>query len=401
MKDSYLTKYQKIAGDGNSDITLDPPVFSPENENELCELVRAVHSDKYKIRITGSGTYPVPESGIDTVTLSTASLSKILEINADDYLITVQAGAVVDKAVHESEQSGLYLPLDITSGGRSTIGGAYMTEAHSPGSAGHGSFGESVIGARCVTAQGETVTFGGRTAKNVTGYDLTRFLSGTLGMFAIVSELIIKAHTLPEMRRMAVADFSVLSNILAVVRSKGSVFDHAARAELTAPSGTGGEIMLGVGFEGFRAMVKENVNRAGNGMNDAGAEAVHSQGFKQYMNVRKKAAEKIVGPGLYTITVPPASSGIFLEKIHFISPEMPVIAHLKTGRFHVKCLDIKQLAGLTESSAAIGGKHPREWNYLQTKGLTSVLTDAERSVVKSLKEDMDPAGTFNPHICAW
>ncbi len=401
MNDSELSKYHKIAGDAHTDTAADPPVFSPESERAMCDLVRAVRADNKKIRIVGAGTFPVPETEPDTVSISTGSLSLVREINADDYLVIVQSGAIVDRAVHAAGQHGLYVPLDVISGNRSTIGGAYMTAAHGPNAAGHGPFGESVIGVRCINAAGEMMTFGGRTMKNVTGYEMTRFLTGTMGIFVLTSELTIKARPMPELRRMVVADFRTLSDVQTAIRSLKTIFDDAVRVELTAMAGTGGNKTLAVGFEGFRGTVTGIVDRIAIRMDEDGAENIRSQGFDKYMNDRRNTAEHIARQGMYTISVPPASSGVFLNRIHAVSPNIPVAAHLKTGRFHVVCRGAEDCARLADASSAIGGKRPREWDFLRTKGIKSILTAPERIIVKSLKEVMDPVGIYNPNLCIW
>ena len=122
-------------------------------------------------------------------------------------------------------------------------------------------------------------------------------------------------------------------------------------------------------------------------MDTVGGKDSHIGNYNKFMKQRRKASKKIAISGLHTISVPPASSGIFLEKVKSIYPQIPVIAHLKTGRIHIVSNDDNNLASLRKLSLAIGGKIPREWNYLQTKGIKSILTDAELSIVKSLKKN--------------
>ena len=116
------------------------------------------------------------------------------------------------------------------------------------------------------------------------------------------------------------------------------------------------------------------------------------------MTRRRKAAIRMLGQNFYTITVPPASSGIFLEKIKAVSPEIPVIAHPKIGRFHLVCHEGDQMKKLSKSALALGGKLPVRWGYANTKGIADFFTKPELEIVRSLKREMDPLGIFNPHI---
>ena len=85
MKDTFFQKCEKITGSESMDLTTDPPSFCPSSENALREIVRSVHSEKYKIRIKGNGTYPVPDSDNNVITLSTRALSVIKEVNIEGW----------------------------------------------------------------------------------------------------------------------------------------------------------------------------------------------------------------------------------------------------------------------------------------------------------------------------
>jgi len=207
MKDNFYRTCENIIGSGNIDVTADPPVLYPSGEESIREVIRCIRSGKHTMQIVGGGTYPVPPCGTGAVRISTKALSAISEVNPDDYLMIVQAGVLIDDAAYHAETAGLYMPLDITSGDRATIGGAYMTNAVGPSMTGYGAFCNSVTGVRCIDAQGDIVTFGGRTAKNVTGYDITHFLSGTMGLYVLAVELILKVYPLPDKRVMIEALF--------------------------------------------------------------------------------------------------------------------------------------------------------------------------------------------------
>jgi len=398
MKDTFFQKCEKIIGSQNLDLTTDPPSLCPSSENTLCEIVRSIHSEKFKIRITGKGTYPVPDSDNNVISLSTRALSIIKEVNIDDFLITAQAGAIVDDVANVAEKFGLYMPLDITSGDISTIGGAFMTGAIGPSATGYGTFGKSVIGIRCITAHGDVVTFGGRTAKNVTGYDVTRFLAGTMGLYALAVELIIKVNPFPEYRLMAVGRFPPESKPFNAVKTIISGLKNVKRFELIANEGLGGEISIGVGSEGIKSIVKRNINFSQEIMNHAGAETISMEDYKKFMLKRRKLAGHLIGPGFYTISVPPASSGVFLKRIKAVSPEIPVIAHPQIGRFHLVCRDVDQINKLKKSALAIGGKHPVGWEYIKRKGIAGLFTKPELGIARSLKREMDPLEKFNPHL---
>ena len=273
-----------------------------------------------------------------------------------------------------------------------------MTGAAGPCMTGYGAFSNSVTGVRCINALGEVVSFGGRTAKNVTGYDITHFLSGTMGLYALAVELIIKVHPLPESRLMAEALFIPQSNPFEAVNAVISGLHDVKRFEFVADKGLGEEISIAVGFEGMHSVVSKYLHSARDMMHNAGAEKVRFKDYKKYTTKRRKAAHHIAIPKMYTFSIPPSSSGVFLKKIKAVSPEIPVIAHPLIGRFHLVCSNGGQIETLSETSLAVGGKQPVEWDFIVKKGIAGLFSKSELSVARALKREMDPSGIFNPHL---
>lgn len=397
MNGQFLKECERIIGARHVETSSDPPVFSPSSEAALRELMRRISTEKYPVRMLGSGTCPSPEASGDTISLSTRNLARVKEVHPDDFLMVVQAGVVVDDAAAAAEESGLYLPLDITSGDRATIGGAYMTDAVGPGETGYGPFHETVLGVRCLTPIGDVVTFGGRTAKNVTGYDVTRFLAGTRGLFAIAVELILKVRVFPESRIMVVAHFLNHAGACRAVSRVLADFGEVKRFELVALDGLAGAVMVGVGFEGMDFFVRRESGRLAELLAADGAETVVCKNYNTFRKKRRKAAAKMAGLGLYIISVPRASVPSFLERISAISPDLPIIGHPQLGRFHVRCHDRDTIDRITTIALALGGKHPVAW-YTTVRGLEQLFDRPTLAFARSLKGELDPAGVLNPHL---
>ncbi len=197
---------------------------------------------------------------------------------------------------------------------------------------------------------------------------------------------------------MGVARFSRRSKPFNAVTTIISNCENVKRFELIANAGLGGEIIIGTGFEGIKSLVKKNINIVKEIINNARADDFHVRNYYTFMSQRRKAAKSMVGQDFFTITVPPASSGVFLERIKTVSPEIPVIAHPKIGRFHLVCNNSDQMDKLSKSALALGGKLPVMWGYANTKGIADFYTKPELKIVRSLKREMDPLGIFNPHI---
>jgi len=218
MDTMIASRIEKEFGKGMTDLSGLIPAIYPRTVGALSDFLGFASREKARVMLSGGGTLPEPVLIDDTVRLSLARMDRVLDVHAGDSVVLVEAGAIADHAVEAAGDEKLLLALDPSSGARSTVGGAYMTAAMGPYASGYGPFRDAVIGVKCVTASGDTVMFGGRTMKNVTGFEMTRFLAGSHGIFAVAAELTVKAFPLPEKR----------IDGWKVRRSGGTVFGGAA-----------------------------------------------------------------------------------------------------------------------------------------------------------------------------
>ncbi|MFC1693960.1 FAD-binding oxidoreductase [Candidatus Latescibacterota bacterium] len=398
MNKTLFSVYEQIVGSAHVNGTADPPVLLPPSETLLVEIVRRAYSENHTITVVGGSTFPTPLPLRDGIVVSTAKLYTIKEVNPEDFVVIAQAGARVDDIVRKAEKHALLVPLDITSGAEATLGGAYMTGATAPSSVGYGALRASVIGVRCITAQGNCITGGGRTTKNVTGYDIPHLLTGTMGLFAIAGEVTLKVHPLPETRTVVVGRFHRDSNLLRAICDVFSQVNYITMLELIAPDGLGGEVTLGIGLEGMETLVQKNITHATNILTDAGAGKVYTEDRETFMELRRKTATNMTGDGFITISVPSSLSVVMMKKILAVSSELPVIAHPAIGRFHTVCSDAGLVKQLKEASLSLGGKCPVEWSRTLSEGISHLFTEPELKIARLLKHELDPSGKLNPHV---
>lgn len=398
MSELSLSELENLIGSNNVDSAADPPVLLPPDEKLLSEIVRKAGADNLKIRVKGRGAFPAPGFQHDGIVVSTAALSQVIEVSPEDFIVITQTGASAGDVVRETERDGFLMPLDIIYGSKATAGGAFMAGTFGLSAYRYKDFSDSVIGLKCVTADGEIVTGGGRTAKNVTGYDITRFLAGTMGLFAIAYELTIKVSSVSESRLVITAGFPPGSEIKKAVTNIISGIGNIALLEVISPDGPDGGTTIGAGIDGLETIVDSSIDTVRNIMNAAGAKDVHVERLESYITRRREAVKNMFGSDFFTISVPPFSSGVFLEKIHELSRTMPVLAHPVEGKFHVICCDEKFVGRLGEMSLAVGGKHPVEWNRLRKEGISHLFTAAELEIIRTMKRELDPSNILNPHL---
>ena len=170
-------------------------VLRPLDEESLAAAVSAVTRARLAIVPRGGGlTYVTGYTPVSPgyVVVDTADLNRILEINAGDRYITVQAG-VTWKQIHDAlSPLGLRLPFFGTfSGAGATIGGGLSNGAMFLGSARYGSAAEIVLSLQVALANGTLLETGqmgierGRPFYRTYGPDLTGLFvhdAGALGI---------------------------------------------------------------------------------------------------------------------------------------------------------------------------------------------------------------------------
>jgi glycolate oxidase len=119
-------------------------------------------------------------------------MRRIVEIDAGERLAVVQPGVVNDVLRAAVAEHGLWYPPDPASAPWSTIGGNVATNAGGLCCVKYGVTRDYVLALEVVTASGEVVRLGRRTAKGVAGYDLVGLMVGSEGTLGVVTEVTVR-----------------------------------------------------------------------------------------------------------------------------------------------------------------------------------------------------------------
>jgi FAD/FMN-containing dehydrogenase len=220
-----------------------------------------------------------------------------------------------------------------------------------------------------------------------------------MGLYAIATELTIKVQPFPETRIAAVARYRLGSQSMRKVLARLSQVKHIKSLEFIAPHGLQGEITISPGIEGLEALAGKSVRDC-----EAAMESPDLIEYREdspdifFRHVRREISKELVGPGFYTVSVPPSASVALIERLSALMPDAPVIAHPLMGRFHVVCSDAASVSALEKVSLALGGKRPAEWRTSVVRGISGLFTDGELAIARSLKRELDPGGILNPHL---
>lgn len=139
-------------------------VVKPGNREETAAIVRSAVAAGFAVTVRGGGLsyvdayYPDREN---TVVLDMRRLDRIVEINAEDMYVTVEAGCTWEKLYYALKEKGLRVPFYGPSTGRyATIGGGLSQNSMYNGCGQHGSAPDSVLAVQVVTADGTLLQTG-------------------------------------------------------------------------------------------------------------------------------------------------------------------------------------------------------------------------------------------------
>jgi glycolate oxidase len=148
-------------------------------------------------RGAGTGLAGAAIGDAGEIVLSTRTMDALVEVSVDDELAVVQPGIINAELNAQLAEHGLWWAPDPASRAISTVGGNIATNAGGLLCAKYGVTREAVLGLRVVLADGTLMTFGHRTVKGVTGYDLTALMIGSEGTLGVIVEATLKLRTLP------------------------------------------------------------------------------------------------------------------------------------------------------------------------------------------------------------
>ena len=151
------------------------------------------------------------------IVIGTDRMNRIREINVDDLYAVTEPGVTTYALQQAVEAVGLFYPPDPASYKNSYIGGNIAENAGGIRSAKYGVTKHYVLGLEVVTPTGEIIQTGGRTSKNVVGFDLTGLICGSEGMLGIITEATLKLLPLPEATRTVRATFKTMARACACV----------------------------------------------------------------------------------------------------------------------------------------------------------------------------------------
>ena len=193
--------------------------------------------------------------------LDLGGLSGVREHHVRDLTVEAWAGTTVEALNRELASHRQMLALDPPLPARATLGGVIAAGDPGirvvPGSRPR----DLLLGLSAVLADGTRIRSGGRVVKNVTGYELTKLFTGSLGTLGAITRVTMRLRAVPEASRTVVASLPVSDSVEGFadrVLAAAAAAPSPAAVAVVAP-GTGlsglpeeGGFRLAIRFEGLR-----------------------------------------------------------------------------------------------------------------------------------------------------
>ena len=219
-------------------------LIHPDTAADLLDSVRAANADRQRLLVIGGRRHVDKGNPAEVdAELWTTQLDRVVSYEPAEMIAVVEAGMRVGDLRRVLAEGGQEWPVDAPEG--ATVGGVIAAAPSSPRRLKVGAVRDSVLETEVVTGDGRLVRSGARTVKQVTGYQIHKLVTGSLGTLGVIVQVALKLRPLPDARRSLRfdGDLDLAGRVLRAV--------PAAAGVLVTPNGV--ELRL----EGWRAEVAE------------------------------------------------------------------------------------------------------------------------------------------------
>lgn len=411
-------------------------VIQTKSVEELAALVKLANREKIPVYPRGQGTSlsggPLPVKGGMVIDLSV--MDDLLEVDEEDLVAIVSPGVLTADIHKAAEKKGLMYPPDPSSSHVSTIGGNLAENSGGPRGLKYGVTKDYVIGLELITPEGEIIRTGGKTVKNVTGYDLTKLVVGSEGTLGIITKAVLRLIPKPPASETVMAIFDSLvdagraiSLILTsgILPSKMELMDQASMTavENYKPSGlpTDAEALILIELDGHPAAIRDEAEQVRHVCQKIGAREVRIPQTKEEKEEVWKA-RKLVSPAIVRVkptkisedaTVPRSKIPEMCRRLQEIKEKyqihLVVFGHVGDGNLHPNIIADKSdkeemarvekaVAEIFEAAVQLGGTLSGEHGIglMKAPFMEMELGAAGLDMMKRIKQVWDPNNIMNP-----
>lgn len=363
------------------------------------------------------------------VVLSLQRMTSIDEVDPVAMQVSAQAGVTIESLQHAAEAAGLRYGIDFGGRGTATLGGTIATNAGGLNVLRHGMTRDQVVGIEVVLGTGDIVRSMSGLIKDNTGYHLPSLFVGSEGTLGIVTGARMRLVASPSHR---VAALIALPSIDAAVHATATLRTHLEGLEAA-------ELMLDDGVQlvsrefgvlspfarAYPVYLLVEVAASNDPLDEVGSVveslpevldvAVAADGHRRAALWRLRddhttAINRVGVPQKFDVTVPHIALAGFVTKVRSqitaLHPEATtwIFGHVGDGNLHVNVTGAQGDRGLSDAIYGLvidlGGSISAEHGIGTSKAkyLAMQKSSEELTVMRALKQVLDPDNILNPHV---
>ncbi len=434
----HLTEWRGVY-EGRTQILL-----RPASTAEVVAIVRACADAQVAIVPQGGNTgmcgAAVPDSSGDQVVLCLSRMNRILDVDAGNFSMVVEAGCVLADVQAAARAAGCYFPLSLGAEGTCQVGGNLATNAGGINVGRYGTARALVLGLEVVLADGTVIDALRSLRKDTAGYDVKQLFIGSEGTLGIITAASLRLFPEPGERSTALLGLAsagvavdVLANLKAALHDRvesfelvsgrvlGLVESHIPNARLPFdtryPWYVLCETSTGADPELLEVALADEVG-GGRVQNAVIAKNEGEASALWRLRHSISEAERQDGKALkHDVSVPLSKMQEFLargdELLASLRPDLRLIAfgHVGDGNLHYNVVLPRDLPkeewsregqritrAIYDLVADLGGSFSAEHGVGQSKRawLAEYRAGPELELMKSIKKLLDPGNILNP-----
>jgi len=414
-------------------------VVKPADTLQVSAIMKLASFEKIPVTPRGAGTGlsggALPVCG--GIVLSLERLNKILEIDEENLMAVTQPAVITQTLQLAAEEKGLFYPPDPASLESCSIGGNIAENAGGPRAFKYGVTRHYLCGLEVVWPNGQVSRLGGKTIKNVSGYDLMHLICGSEGTLAVITEITLRLVPKPPLAVDLMIPFSSIEDAVractAVIKGRiipatmefmeqKAVLAAEKFLEKRAPFREA-EAHLLVQLDGDdRKALTADYEKIGKIVSDFGAldvlVAEDRPSRDRIWEMRRCMADALTQMSPVReredVVVPRAAIPALFRKLKGLSEkhgaEIISYGHIGDGNVHVNIMKREMapeaweqmlpilLDGLFREVMALGGTISGEHGigFVKKKYLPLAVNGAALEMMKAVKKAWDPEGILNP-----
>lgn len=386
--------------------------FHPKSTEDVLSAVKWAAGEAVPLEIVGLGSKRALGRPMQTErTLDLSGLSGVTLFEPEELVLSARTGtplAEIEKLLEENNQEFQFEPADLgpllgLNAGQGTLGGLVNTNFAGPRRLKSGSVRDHVLGINAVSGRGEVFKSGGRVVKNVTGYDLSKGLTGAWGTLAVLTDITMKVLPRSETEQTLVLEgLDDAKAAQAMALAMGSSGEVSGAAHLPASlEGESARTLLRI--DGFAPSVEYRIERLANLLSGHGSTDKLDEGASRelWSKVRDCAFfTEHRGRPVWRISCTPgeghaiaAAIGQTLQMRHFFDWQGGLIwLEMEDGEPHGEAV--------RASLAAHGGGHATLIRATASQRISVPVFQPQEPALAALsqryRENFDPHGILNP-----